>query len=93
METTPSPFILQSGHCGDMVSWTSHRDGWSSRGWGGTGHSTGTHCGRWFPSGHDADQREVLGLVAAEGGWHVRGHHFDGGGGSYPRGKHSETEV
>lgn len=49
METTPSPFILQSGHCGDMASWTSHREGWSSRGWGGTGHSTVLTVGAGFP--------------------------------------------
>lgn len=54
-------------------------------------HFRGTHRGCWFPSRHDADQREVLGLIAAEGGWCVRRHHFDGGGRSYPKGKHRKT--
>ena len=53
------------------------------------GHSrggcSGTHRGRRFPSRHNADQREVLGLVAAEGGRGVSGHHLDGGGRSYPK--------
>ena len=40
----------------------------------------GTHRGRGLPSRHDADQREVPGLVAAEGGRGVSGHHLDGGG-------------
>lgn len=52
-----------------------------------------THRGCRFPSRHDADQREVLGLIAAEGGWCVRSHHFDGGGRSYPKGKHRKTEA
>lgn len=45
----------------------------------GEGGPRGTHHGRWFPSGHDADQREVLGLVTVEGGWRLCSHHFDGG--------------
>ena len=55
--------------------------------------SRGTHHGRWFPSRHDADQREVLGLVAAEGGWRVSGHHLNGGGRSYPKEKHRKTNA
>ena len=49
------------------------------------GGCSGTHRGRRFPSRHDADQREVLGLVTAEGGRGVSGHHLDGGGRSYPK--------
>lgn len=55
--------------------------------------SRGTHRGRWFPSRHDADQREVLGLVTAEGCWCVSGHHLDGGGRSYSKEKHRKTNA
>lgn len=44
-----------------------------------------TYHGRWLPSGHYADQCEVLGLVPAERGWGVGSHDFDGGGRSFRR--------
>lgn len=78
------------GHRGGRCSWMSQATGWPAD--EGAWVVLGTHHGRWLPSRHNADQCEVLGLVAAEGGGCVRGHHFDGGGRSCQR-EAQETQA